>query len=150
MCKYVIPKSQFLLILLLPLLFLGCIDNDPETKVLDFEDFSIVVPTDWESFRSQGYDSKVGGISNGKIVLTYDYGWYSSDFQNETAESHLRTVTTIDGKPALIVQSINKGTGVIGVYIEVGGPMRFNLMGSNIEDEEEVIKIFQSIKFHSS
>ena len=132
------------------MLLLGCIDDSPKTKTLDFEDFSIEVPADWESFKLQGYDSKVGGITNGKIVLTYDYGWYSNDFQNETAESHHRTVTMIDGKPAIIVQPINKGTGIIGVYIEVGGPMRFNLMGRDIKDEEKVIKIFQSIRFHSS
>lgn len=143
-------KTRFLSTFLLTLLFLGCIDDSPESKTLDFEDFTIVVPADWESFISQGYDSKVGGITDGRIVLTYDYGWYSNDFQNETAESHLRTATTIDGRPALIVQPINKGTGVIGVYIEVGGSMRFNLMGRDIKDEEKVVRIFKSIKFHDS
>src|SRR5690554_757697 len=101
-------KKQFLFILLLPLLFSGCMDESKETKTLDFEHFSIVVPTDWESFTSQGYDSKVGGITNGRIVLTYDYGWYSYGFQNETADSHLRSVSTIDGRSALIVQPIKK------------------------------------------
>ena len=141
-------KSRFLFTLLLSLLFLSCIDDDPKTKTLDFEQFTIDVPADWESFTSQGYDSKVGGITNGKILLTYDYGWYSDNFQNETTESHLRTVTTIDGKPALIVQPIKKGAGIIGVYIEVGGPMRFNLMGRDIKDEDAVRKIFESVKFH--
>jgi hypothetical protein len=143
-------KNRCLFVLFLPLLLLGCIDDSPKTKTLDFEDFSIEVPADWDSFKLQGYDSKVGGITNGKIVLTYDYGWYSKDFQNETAESHHRTVTTIDGKPSLIVQPIKRGIGVIGLYIEVGGPMRFNLMGRDIKDEEKVIRIFQSIRFHGS
>jgi len=143
-------KSQFLITIFLSLLLLGCIDGSPKIKTLDFEQFTIDVPADWESFTSQGYDSKVGGITNGKILLTYDYGWYSNDFQNETTENHLRTVTTIDGKPALIVQPIKRGAGIIGVFIDVGGPMRFNLMGKDIKDEDKVIEIFESVRFHGS
>src|SRR5690606_31134531 len=143
-------KNHWLFILFLPLLLLSCMDETPKIQTLDFEEFSIEVPADWDSFKLQGYDSKVGGISNGKMVLTYDYGRYSNDFQNETVETCHRTVTTIDGKPELIVQPINKGTGIIGVYIEVSGPMRFSLMGRDIKDEEKVLRIFQSIRFHSS
>ena len=141
-------KNHWLFILFLPLLLLSCMDETPKTKTLDFEEFSIEVPADWDSFKLQGYDSKVGGISNGKMVLTYDYGWYSNDFQNETVETHHRTVTEVDGKPAVIVQPIRRGTGVIGVYIEVGGPARFSLWGRDIKQEEAILAIFQSIRFH--
>ncbi|HLT09039.1 MAG TPA: hypothetical protein VK014_16030 [Cyclobacteriaceae bacterium] len=135
---------------ILTLLLISCVDDSPATKLVDVEGFSIVVPADWDSFRGRGYDSKVGVITDGRNILTYDYGWYSSDFKNETAESHVRMVTTIDGKPAHIVMPIEKGKGIIGVYIEVGGPMRFNLMGRDIKDEETVINIFKSIRFHDN
>lgn len=132
----------------MPLLLSSCLGDNLDTKTLDFEEFTIEVPANWESFSRQGYDSKVGGITNGKIELTYDYGWYSSNFENKTTATHIRTETTIDGKPALIVQPIKKGNGIIGVYIEVGGPIRFNLMGRDIKNEDAVRKIFESVKFH--
>src|SRR5690606_41269789 len=97
-------KNKFQLIFLFPLLLLGCIGGNQDIKTLDFGQFTIEVPANWESFSSQGYDSKVGGITNGKVELTYDYGWYSNNFENETTATHIRTVTTIDGKPSLIVQ----------------------------------------------
>jgi len=142
-------KSQLRLIILLSLLLSSCLGDDPKTKTLDFEHFTIEVPANWRSFSSQGYDSQVGGITNGKVELTYDYGWYSNNFESETTATHIRTETTIDGKPALIVQPIKKGKGIIGVYIEVGGPIRFSLMGRDIDEEDKIRKIFQSVKFHN-
>ncbi|PVY38380.1 hypothetical protein [Pontibacter virosus] len=139
-------KNHLKLVFLLSLLLLSC-EKDKLSETLDFKDFTIEAPSNWESFTSQGYDSKTGGITNGKDELTYDYGWYAYDFKNETTATHTRTSTTIDGRPALIVKPIEKGKGVIGVFIQVDSQNKFNLSGLDIKDEDTVLKIFESVKF---
>ncbi len=139
-------RNRMKLFCLLSLLLLSC-EREDLSKTMDFEQFTIDVPADWKSFTSQGYDSKTGGITNGKDKLTYDYGWYSYKFKNETTATHTRTTTTVDGKPALIVTPLQKGKGVIGVFIQVDSQNKFSLFGKNIEDEATVLKIFKSVKF---
>ena len=140
-------KPQLLLAALVFFIFFSCEKEAEDIKVLDFEHFSIEVPEDWQSFSEQGYDSKVGGVTNGRDKLIYDYGMYSYDFINQTSDTHIRTNTIIDGRPALIVQPKKKGEGIIGVYVEVDNQMKFNLYGENIEENAVVLKIFDSLKF---
>lgn len=139
-------KIQLRLMLFLTLILVSC-EKEELSKTLDFQQFTIEVPANWESYSLQGFDSKVGGIKNNKDTLKYDYGWYSYDFKKETTGTHFRFSTTIDGKPALIVRPIQKGKGVIGVFIQVDSQNKFSLSGQNIKDEDTVLKIFESIKF---
>ncbi|RAU83065.1 hypothetical protein [Pontibacter arcticus] len=139
-------KNQLKLVCLLSLLLLSC-KKEELSKTLDFEQFTIDVPSNWESFTSQGIDSKTGGITNGKDKLDYDYGWYSYNFKNETTATHIRITTTIDGKPALIVKPIEKGKGIIGVFIQVDSQNKLSLYGRDIKNEDTLMKIFDSIKF---
>ncbi len=111
-------KIHSMLVFLLSLLLLSC-EKDELSKTLEFEEFTIEVPSNWQSFISQGYDSKTGGIRNGKDELTFDYGGYSYDFTNETSATHTRISTTIDGRPALIVEPIDKAKPFICVFIKV-------------------------------
>jgi hypothetical protein len=141
-------KKPFLLIFLLPLLLFNCVNGELRFKTLDFEEFSLRGPVDWKSFSSQGYDSKVGGITNGKEELVFDYGWYSYDFKNETTATHRRIHTTIDSKTALIVLPINTGEGIVGLFINVDDKTKFNLWGRDIKNEDVVKKIFESVKFN--
>lgn len=140
-------NRPFLLIALIFFMFLSCEKDSELYKTIDLELFNIEVPEDWQNIPQQGYDSKVGIISNGKDDLTYDYGWHSYNFDNETSDTHTRTNTNIDGKEALIVQPKKKGDGIIGVYIEVDQQTKFNLYGENIQDEKTLLKIFHSVKF---
>ncbi len=139
-------KYQLKIIIFFSLLLVSC-EKDKLSKTLDFEQFTMEVPSTWKSYPGQGYDSKTGKITNRKDELTYDHGWHSYDFQNETSATHTRTSISIDGKPALIVKPIEKGKGVIGVYIQVDNLNRFNLSGKNIKNEDTVLKIMESVKF---
>lgn len=132
--------------LIIPLLLIRC-KKEKLDKTLDFGQFTIDVPANWTSFTSQGYDSKTGGIRNGQDELTYDYGWYSYDFRNETTSTHTRLTTTIHGKPALVVRPLTKGKGVVGAYVQVDSQYRFSMVGHDVTDEEIVMKIFRSVKF---
>lgn len=133
---------------LLILLQTGCRQNDPPAiKLLDLKAFRVEVPADWIPIADQGYDSQVGRLTNGKEVLKYDYGWYAYTLRDETSATHLRTVTTIDGRPALLVRPKKTGQGVVGLYIEVNDYNRLSLIGHDVRDEATVIRLFQSVKF---
>lgn len=133
--------------LLLFLLQTGCQDNNPEANhVLDLKAFRLEAPDTWRVIPAVGYDSQVGSLTNGKDALSYDYGWYSYTLKDETSATHLRTVTTIDGRPALIVRPKKRGQGVIGLYI-TDDQNRLSLIGQDIRDEATILKMFQSVRF---
>jgi hypothetical protein len=126
----------------------GCRDNAVQgTKLLDLKAFRIEAPETWKAIADQGYDSQVGRLTNGSDVLTYEYGWYSYTLRNETSATHLRTVTTIDGRSALIVRPKKTGQGLIGLHVEVDGQNRLSLTGRDIRDESTVIRMFESVRF---
>lgn len=138
-------KTPFFLLLLVSL---GCTNRGTEeTKRIDFGKFSLAVPETWRSFSAQGYDSMVGGVTDGRDTLRYDYGWYSYRFQNETPATHRRTETRIANRDALIVQPLQSGKGLLGVYVQVDAQNRFNLTGRNLRDEETALAICRSVAF---
>ena len=139
-------KLTTFLFLLVALLAMNCKVEFENSKILDFGSFQLEVPAHWHKFPLMGYDSQVGGITNGRDTLTYDFGWYSYDFSNETTETHARTETTIDGHDALIVRPKKKGKGLIGVFVRVDNLNKFNLYGKS-KNESTVFRIFESIKF---
>lgn len=117
----------------------------------NFGAFSIYIPENWKKIEYNGMDSYVGGITNGKDSLTFDYGWYSYNFSDEDREKQLFTTDTVNGKIALITKPKESGKGTIGIYIKKAYKKnRFNLIGKNISDEDLVFNIFKSIKFRDS
>ena len=133
---------------LLVLVQTGCEDNASQlTQMLDLKTFRVETPDAWKAIPGQGFDSQVGRLTNGSDVLTYDYGWYSYRLQKETSATHLRTVTTIDGRSALIVRPKKAGEGIIGLYVEVDNQNRLSLTGRDIRDEATIIRIFESVRF---
>lgn len=114
--------------------------------VLDFGEFSLTVPSGWDRFYSQGYDSQVGGITDGADTLIYDYGAYSSDLSGQTSATHIRDSVIIDGHPALIVRPQKKGQGITGIYMVKDDQARFIIYGRNIRNEEAVLTIFHSVQ----
>lgn len=139
-------KKSIALYLFLITTTFSCNDTFDVYKLLDFDFFLIEAPSNWDKFPLQGYDSKVGGMTNSMDTLIYDFGWYSDDLSNYTTDTHLRTVTTIDGYDALIVQPLIKGEGLIGVTIQVDSLNRFTMTGYS-DDEPTILRIFRSIKF---
>ena len=47
-------------------------------KIIDVKYFTISVPSDFEYKPQRGIDSFVGKISNGRIEISFDHGWYSN------------------------------------------------------------------------
>ncbi len=139
-------RYVLLTLLLCSASLLSCNKEDIRaSKRIDFQYFRLTVPDDWNTFSLQSYDSQVGGITNGTDTLYYDYGWYSYNFKDQTAATHNRTTTLIDGRSSLIVQPKNRGKGIIGVFIEVDSLTKLSLYGNNIKSEATVLNIFKSI-----
>ena len=124
----------------------SCQDEFEDSKILDFDSFQVEVPSNWEKLTLAGYDSQVGGLTNGKDTLYYDYGWYSYHFDKETTETHVRTETLIDGKEALIVRPKKKGRGVTGMSVEVDSLNKLSIYG-RIKREKTVLRIFDLVRF---
>jgi hypothetical protein len=127
----------------------ACTDHHIDSSeyiTVEFENFHLRIPDNWRSFKSQGYDSKVGGVTNGRDSLFYDLGFYAYDFRNQTTRTHARIETTINGKPALIVRPIKSGKGIIGLFIQVESELRFSLSGTS-ENEGTILRIFESVTF---
>jgi PBP1b-binding outer membrane lipoprotein LpoB len=51
--------------------------KDSQNHLIDFDVFSIILPTDFRYKKVDGIDSFVGEIKNGNTIFSFDYGWYS-------------------------------------------------------------------------
>lgn len=135
-----------LLILLLVFANVSCKEGFlSSNETITFDDFSLVAPSDWHPFKLQGYDSKVGGISNGKDELTYSVGWFSYNFKDLTGATHIITNTIVDGRKAVIVRPKQKGNGVIGLYVQLDTLTRLTIYGTS-RKEKEILRIIESVK----
>jgi hypothetical protein len=104
-------------------------------RQLDFDAFTILVPSSWEKVRLRGIDSYVGGIKTGtKDTFHFDLGMYSNTLSGRN--SHV-TWEEIDGYPVKMVRPKKGTAGITGIYIDsLSGEglnrNRFNLYGKNI------------------
>jgi len=128
-------------------LILACNREEPrsEWKTFDFDTFTIEAPSKWKEFSSQGYDSRIGGVTNGKDTLHYDYGMYSNRFTTETSQTHIITETNRDGYPTKMVKPRIPGEGVIGIYYNLGNSLRLTLYGRS-SNESTFVQIIESVK----
>lgn len=128
-------------------LILACTKEEPksEWKTFDFDTFTLQAPSKWKKFSAQGIDSKVGGITNGKDTLHYDYGMYSNRFTGETSETHIITEANLDGYPTKMVKPRKPAKGVIGIYYNLGDLLGLTLYGRS-DDDKIFVQIIQSVK----
>jgi len=108
------------LISVIVILVASCKTKRNEWQTLDFGVFKLKTPKYWTIVERQGIDSYVGGLTNGKDSLWFDYGWYSGDIDDELIESHLFAKDTINGLFARVAIPSKIGKGVIAI---VGFPI---------------------------
>ncbi len=118
-------------------------------KIIDFNAFQIKAPGKWQKIKLQGIDSYVGGLTDGKDTLTFDFGQYSNDL-TEDADKQLYSNDTINGKFGIVTKPKITGKGILGVYFNNVDGERFNLYTFNSNNEDTIIAIFQTIKFKTS
>ncbi|MBJ2124619.1 hypothetical protein [Flavobacterium sp. IB48] len=77
--------KQIIVIILVSILIISCKPKS-EVKTIDFGDFEITVPEQWNKLEVKGTDSYVGGIiTPEKDSLIFDIGLYSGDVSNDFA-----------------------------------------------------------------
>jgi hypothetical protein len=119
-------------------------------QTLDFGVFKLKTPLGWTIINEKGIDSYVGGLTNGKDRLSFDYGFYSADIGDEDPKTHKFGEDTINGLIARIVIPITQGDGYIRMYIPVNSENKFSISGHNIHSTDTILKIFKSIVFKES
>lgn len=116
-----------LFVILLSIVIVSCQSNS-EFKTIDFGDFEITVPQQWEELEFKGTDSYVGGIiTPQKDSLIFDIGRYSSDItkndfplvfdKNSYAELTKKQKQLLKKTKHLIVDSLS-GNIDFGKYIK--------------------------------
>jgi hypothetical protein len=139
---------------LIPLLFIlavSCKRKTADWQALDLGAFKLKTPPGWVIFKEKGIDSYVGGLTNGKDSLWFDYGWYSAEIDDDEASKHLYGQDTINGLVAVIQIPKIDGQGSIRLSIpHVNDQYKFNLGGYDIKGTSTILKIFKSIVFEES
>jgi hypothetical protein len=128
-------------------------------QTIDVGEFSFSAPCELVVEPVKGIDSKVGKYVSPTMVLTFDYGRYSSDLREFGGwPEHRAEQTTIAGKAATVVTF--KGTGdfwaqrpfgaaVAFPRVVDGGAVRLTMVvqGKGAEDQAAAKKIFRSLRF---
>ena len=101
-------------------------------------------PQDLQPVLTQAIDSIAGQYQNSNIVLSYDLGWYASQF-NEMSEAKIEPVE-IDGLAASILVQDNRMALRIP---QVKGKIRFSMLIEFKKEPqlEQGRRIFNSIRF---
>lgn len=138
------------LISILIVLVVSCTTKTAGLQILDFGTFKLKTPQGWTIVKERGIDSYVGGLTNGKDSLWFDYGEFSPDIGSEDPKKHRFGHDTINGLGARLVIPVNSGDGYCGMFIRVNTDDRFSIWGHNVESTETAFNIFKSIVFEES
>ena len=129
----------------------ACSTRSTDWTTLDYGSFKIKTPPGWTKFIDKGIDSYVGGLTNGKDTLWFDYGWYSAEIDDEGAAQHLYCQDTINGILATIQIPKIDGHGSIRLsFSQLDEKNKFSLGGDNIPMTDTILKIFKSVVFKKS
>ena len=87
--------------------------------------FSFSVPESVRAQEAQIVDSLAGSLSDERIDILYDYGWYSSPLTEFDAQLVASSDGSLDGRPARFIETEN----LVGVHVPtVVDPNRFTMI----------------------
>jgi hypothetical protein len=107
----------------------------------------------------RGVDSYVGEFAGEGVKLTFDFGIYSSSFDQAKKPAYVISHESIGGLSAKVVHPRTAGHGITGVYFRHAGhsnklgPFGYsNKLSLFAEDltstqQELVLKIFETVRF---
>lgn len=120
-------------------------------RKLDAGPFSILAPSGWKFHQLQGVDSFVGEFGSDGVVLTFDFGGYSSGYLKKAKKpEYVVAHESIGGHSARIVSPRTPGHGTTGVYFRnAGHSSGLCLFGRDLtsDQQELALKIFGTIQF---
>ena len=120
-------------------------------RKLDTGPFSILSPAGWEFHQLQGVDSYLGEFVGDGVVLTFDFGRYSSGyFKNDKPPTHSMAKKHIAGHTAKVVSPRTPGHGTTSAYFpRVAGKDSLCIWGKDLTatQQELVLRMFDTIRF---
>jgi hypothetical protein len=143
-------------ILLLPLFLLGCEASQRQSPRpghpsenhvpgrLDFGAFTLKVPKGWTQFAKEGIDSYIGGFTNGKDTLQFEYGDYRDKLSDDGIPSRLYASDTIDGFPAIVSIPKEDKRGLVEMLIGDEDAQKLYI-GGYTSDIPAALAIFESV-----
>lgn len=121
--------------------------DESRWKRLDYGEFTLQAPPGWKKFTEQGVDSYVGGLTDGKDSLEFDYGWYSAELSPRDVDStHLYASDSIDGYEAVLAIPKRDSTAPVELSMDLPDHIRLSF-GGFVHDPRAAIAIFQSLRF---
>jgi hypothetical protein len=130
---------------------ISCKVNTDEWQTLDFRTFRLKAPQGWKIIKEEGIDSYVGGLTNGKDTLWFDFGMYRVDLGGEDTITHKFARDTINGLYARVTIPEHVGHGYISVHIpKVDQQNQFTIWGKDILASDTVLKMLKSLVFKQS
>jgi len=133
------------------LLLVSCTGPQKETwQTLDFGRFQLKAPPDWKMIKLQGIDSYVGGLTNNKDTLTFDYGTYEVDLEEEPGQYRIAE-DTVNSVMAVMMIPAGDTPGRVSMQLQPRNDKnKFTIWGHHIHEQDVILKIYKSIVFEHS
>jgi len=115
---------------------------------LDAGPFSISAPPGWQFRQLPGVDSFVGEFVGGDVVLTFDYGRYSTELRGLKKPAYTIAKEFVDGRNAKVVKSQTPSNGITGIYVRISPHDALCLWAKDLtsSQQELLLKIFETIR----
>ena len=108
--------------------------------------FEFKVPPDLKNVPVQGKDSLVKKYESPSMILSYDYGWYSSPLADEKQPEYSSKLVKIDGKTAKVVTY----EGVAAVHfpkVKDKNRLTVYVLLKKREAQATALQLFRTIRF---
>ena len=108
--------------------------------------FEFKAPPDLEKVPVRGKDSLVGKYESPSMILSYDYGWYSSPLADEKQPGYSSKLVKIDGKTAKVVTY----EGVAAVHfpkVKDKNRLTVYVLLKKREAQATALQLFRTIRF---
>lgn len=140
-------------------IIISCSSKNDDTvsqaeKSLTIADYLFEVPADFKLIEGKGIDSYVGSVKGNDYTITFDYGWYTSSFENLPADAFEVSVDTVDGYYKQTVKALNPIADFTALHLykisdSIESPFGYNAMhmvvsGISSQQQDEVVQIFSS------
>ena len=108
--------------------------------------FEFKAPPDLKNVPGRGADSLVGKYESPSMILSYDYGWYSSPLADEKQPEYSSKLVKIDGKTAKVVTY----EGVAAVHfpkVKDKNRLTVYVLLKKREAQATALQLFRTIRF---
>ena len=128
--------------------------NQDGWKKIENSSFSFSVPSSFRKTEAHGIDSFVEEYVTERIKLSFDYGWYSNNFEDWPKDTKFEDLK-VNGKDArigIVAHAFHKGFPYsTQIHIKLDGGMALSMFAACKSEEEVALarNIFKTIAFNA-